>query len=86
MNHKAIYSWLGQPEESAVVAGDYVIWILPGCLLTMLFECTKRFLSAEGIFNPMFYIILITVVIHTVNLYVFVILFEFRIKAVAIIT
>ena len=86
MNCQAIYSWLGQPEESAVVAGDYVVWILPGCLLTMLFECTKRFLSAEGIFNPMFYIILITVVIHTVNLYVFVILFEFRIKAVAIIT
>ncbi|CAI2369259.1 unnamed protein product [Moneuplotes crassus] len=86
INYKAIFQILGQPEESAEIAGIYIIYILPGCLVFKLFDCTRRHLSACGVYSPSLFITIITMVIHLVNLYLFVYLLGYRMKAVAIIT
>ena len=78
--------YLGLPPESSDVAQKYILCILPGVFMCVQFECLRRFLTVQGIYNPVLYILIISLLIHIISLYIYVILLDFEIFGIAIAT
>lgn len=53
---KHLLDYFEQPEDSANVAWEYLMLLLPGLLMKTQFECTRRYLLALGVFVPIMYI------------------------------
>ena len=77
---------LGLPVESAEIAQNYTLWILPGSFFQMQFEWLRRFLLVQEIFNPVLYVLISTLWMHIILLYVLVIQFRLDINGIGIAT
>ncbi|KAJ1997242.1 ethionine resistance protein [Coemansia thaxteri] len=60
---------LGQDAEIAMLCGQYMRVFLPGVLPWALYECTKRYLQAQGIMRASAVVIFIAAPIHWLNSY-----------------
>ena len=86
LNIKSIFLIVGQPPESADIASYYIISVLPGLFMNMQFEWLRRFLLVQGIYNPIMYILTSTVLLHIIQLYFFVLVFNYKIGGIAVAT
>lgn len=50
-----LFVFMGQPKESSEMAYIYMTIALPGMFLYALFESTRRYLQAHGVYNPVLY-------------------------------
>ncbi|ORX97523.1 MATE efflux family protein [Basidiobolus meristosporus CBS 931.73] len=64
---------MGQNPEIARLTGVFVIWSLPGVTATMLVECIKRYLNAQGIMRVSAYVSAVTAPVSLVLFYLLVI-------------
>ncbi|KAJ2767877.1 ethionine resistance protein, partial [Coemansia nantahalensis] len=69
LNMEPLMLLLGQDAEVAALCGDYMRVFLPGVLPWALYECTKRFLQAQGIMRASTVVIMAVAPIHWVNCY-----------------
>ncbi|KAJ1903577.1 ethionine resistance protein [Coemansia sp. IMI 209127] len=69
LNMERLMLLLGQDAEIAALCGSYMRVFLPGVLPWALYECTKRYLQAQGIMRASTIVILITAPIHWLNSY-----------------
>mmetsp|Transcript_25016 Transcript_25016/g.28728 ORF Transcript_25016/g.28728 Transcript_25016/m.28728 type:complete len:178 (+) Transcript_25016:351-884(+) len=86
VNCRRIFELLEQPADSAEVAQQYILAVLPGLFLNMQFECLRRFLLVQGVYNPILYILVGSLLLHMCSLYVYLILLDLRIVGVAVAT
>ena len=85
-NSESIFLWIGQQPESAAIAHSYIMSVLPGLYMWTQFEWLRRFLLVQGIYNPIMYILSVTISIHIVLLYVLILILDLKILGVAIAT
>lgn len=78
--------FLNQPYDSAHYAGIYLKLLLPGLYGMTQFELTRRFLATQGVFALVVIIQVITMILHVILLYIFLILDSQDISTMAIIT
>lgn len=78
-----LFNLLQQPHDAVEVAQTYIISVLPGTLLSMHFECTRRYLLAMGVYTPILYTMIVTLPIHVISLYLFLFVFDLKIAGVA---
>ncbi|KAJ1940925.1 ethionine resistance protein, partial [Linderina pennispora] len=69
LNMEWLMLMLGQDPEIARLCGEYMLVFLPGVLPWALYECTKRYLQAQGIMRASTIVILVAAPIHWVNSY-----------------
>ncbi|KAJ2850826.1 ethionine resistance protein, partial [Coemansia erecta] len=69
LNMEWLILCLGQDAEIAALCGQYMRIFLPGVLPWALYECTKRFLQAQGIMRASTIVILVAAPIHWINSY-----------------
>ncbi|KAJ2707452.1 ethionine resistance protein [Coemansia sp. IMI 203386] len=69
LNMEWLMLLLGQDPEIAALCGQYMRIFLPGVLPWALYECTKRFLQAQGIMRASTIVILVAAPIHWINCY-----------------
>ena len=86
INCKTIFVFIRLPIESSGVAQKYILGVLPGVYMGVQFECLRRFLIVQGVYNPTLYIFTTSIWIHVVSLYIYVILLDLEIFGVAIAT
>ena len=86
INWNTIFVYLGLPPDSSEVAQQYILSILPGVFMGTQFEWLRRFLTVQGIYNPILYILTSSILIHISSLYIYVILLDLGIFGVAIAT
>ncbi|KAK9710509.1 ethionine resistance protein [Basidiobolus ranarum] len=60
---------IGQNPEIAHMAGQFIIWSIPGVMSIILAECVKKFLNAQGIMRASAYVSAITAPISLVLFY-----------------
>ncbi|KAJ2549362.1 ethionine resistance protein [Coemansia sp. RSA 1933] len=72
LNMESLMLLLGQDAEIATLCGSYMRVFLPGVLPWALYECTKRYLQAQGIMRASTIVILVTAPIHWINSYLFI--------------
>ncbi|KAJ2898560.1 ethionine resistance protein [Coemansia aciculifera] len=70
LNMEWMMLMLGQDAEIAALCGQYMRVFLPGVLPWALYECTKRYLQAQGIMRASTIVILVVAPIHWLNSYV----------------
>lgn len=83
-NAKEVLIWLGQPEVSAEYAGIYLRIIVPGMYLFCQTELLRRFLSTQGIFYLILNVQILTTILHTGWLYLFVNYLDWDIQGIAV--
>lgn len=86
LNVRTFFVYINQPELSAEYAAEYALLLLPGIFFGMQFEWTRRFLLAQGVYMPILYILMTTLVLHNINLLIFVTILDLKVKGVAIAT
>ncbi|KAI9504129.1 mate-domain-containing protein, partial [Coemansia spiralis] len=69
LNMERLMLLLGQDAEIAELCGQYMRVFLPGVLPWALYECTKRYLQAQGIMRTSTIVILIAAPVHWLNSY-----------------
>ncbi|KAJ2080727.1 ethionine resistance protein [Coemansia sp. RSA 988] len=69
LNIKPLMLSIGQDEEIAELCGRYMRLSLAGCIPWALYECTKRFLQAQGIMHASTVVIMVVAPIHWLNSY-----------------
>jgi multidrug resistance protein, MATE family len=84
INADRIFRFMGQPPESSEMAYRYMIISLPGCLIYGLFESTRRYLQAHGIYNPILIMWSWSVVVHIAANYILVNVLDYGLEGVAI--
>mmetsp|Transcript_33746 Transcript_33746/g.38862 ORF Transcript_33746/g.38862 Transcript_33746/m.38862 type:complete len:213 (+) Transcript_33746:446-1084(+) len=77
---------IGQPEVTAVFAGTYLRYIIPGVWAYCQTELLRRYLSTQGVFDLLLKVQLATTVLHCLWLYLFVGVLDFEVFGVAIST
>ena len=77
---------IGQPQEAAIFAGNYIRVIIPGIWAYCQTELLRRFLSSQGEFQLMFKIQLITTVLHALWVYLFVFWVDIGMDGIAVAT
>ena len=85
-NARTFFVYIEQPELSSEYAAEYARWLLPGIFLGMQFEWTRRFLLAQGVYMPILYTLMTTLVFHNFNLLLFVTILDMKVKGAAIAT
>jgi len=86
MNSSVILEALGQPQESIIVAQDFIKYNLIGAFLNMQFEATRRFLISQGVFKPVLYILVFTSIFHVLGLTIAVLYLELDILGIGLVT
>jgi multidrug resistance protein, MATE family len=86
MHSESILLVLGQSEEVSSTAQVYIYFLIPGLFMYMQFEWSRRYLFCQGVFNNILYTMIWACFIHTVLLYLLVIVFDLRILGAAIAT
>ena len=81
---ESIYSLLGQPNESAVQASDYLLIVYPGFILLMLYEWNRRYQIALGNYFPICIINVTWIIQHIISLLITVKGLELGLTGVAI--
>ncbi|KAJ1736372.1 ethionine resistance protein [Coemansia sp. Benny D160-2] len=69
LNMEWLMLLLGQDAEIAALCGSYMRVFLPGVLPWALYECTKRYLQAQGIMGASTVVIAVTAPLHWLNSY-----------------
>ncbi|KAJ1724275.1 ethionine resistance protein [Coemansia erecta] len=69
LNMEWLMLLLGQDAEIAALCGQYMRICLPGVLPWALYECTKRYLQAQGIMRASTIVIMVVAPIHWLNSY-----------------
>ena len=75
--------WVGQSEETSVIAGDYLRVVLPGIWAFCQTELLRRFLGAQGLFNIILKTQTLTTVLHVLWLYLFVFVFDLGVTGIS---
>ncbi|KAJ2786100.1 ethionine resistance protein [Coemansia javaensis] len=70
LNMEPLMALLGQDAEIAALCGEYMRIALPGVLPWALYECTKRYLQAQGIMGASAAVIMVVAPLHWLNSYV----------------
>ena len=86
INRGTIFVMLGLPQEPSEVAQQYIMSVLPGVFMCAQFEWLRWFLTVQGIYNVILYILASSKWIHIASLYYFVILLSFEVYGIAIAT
>ena len=81
-----IFIAMGLPEESSKIAFIYIWATLIGSYSSMMFECTRRYLLAVGIYAPIMYILVATLFTHILTLYLLTFVWELGILGIGIAT
>lgn len=66
---KDILHSMGQKEEVAIQAGDFIRGILPGMLFFYWSDVNRRYMQAQGILIPTIFVVLVTSLIHPLWVY-----------------
>ncbi|KAJ1732497.1 ethionine resistance protein, partial [Coemansia biformis] len=69
LNMEPLMLLLGQSPDVAALCGVYMRISLPGVLPWALYECTKRYLQAQGIMRASTVVILVVAPLHWLNSY-----------------
>ncbi|KAJ1833126.1 ethionine resistance protein [Coemansia sp. RSA 2706] len=69
LNMESMMLLLGQDADVAALCGEYMRVFLPGVLPWALYECTKRYLQAQGIMRASTIVILVCAPLHWLNSY-----------------
>lgn len=86
MHSESILTMLGQSEEVSSTAQLYIYYLIPGLFMYMQFECSRRYLFCQGVFNNILYTMVSACFIHTGLLYLLVIVLDLKILGAAIAT
>lgn len=68
---KDILYALGQDEQVAIHAGNFIRGMLPGMLFFYWSDSCRRFLQAQGVFVPTIFIVIFTSLLHPLWVYLF---------------
>ncbi|KAJ2727177.1 ethionine resistance protein [Coemansia sp. Benny D115] len=69
LNMESLMLLVGQDAEVAKLCGLYMRVFLPGVLPWSLYECTKRYLQAQGIMRASTVVVMVAAPIHWINSY-----------------
>ena len=86
INWNAIFVSLGLPPESSEVAHNYILSVLPGVYMAVQLEWLRRFLTVQGVYNPILYILSGCLVVHIISLYLYILVLDLKIVGIAIAT
>ena len=81
-----IFIAMGLPEESSKIAFIYIWATLVGSYNNMMFEWTRRYLLAVGIYVPIMYVLFATLFTHILTLYLLTFVWELGILGIGIAT
>jgi MATE family multidrug resistance protein len=75
---------VGQDAEISVMARNYIVWILPGCFMSIQFEARKRFLQSIQQSYIVTLTLVVTTIFHLFWCYLFIFGFEMGMLGLAL--